>query len=997
MSTTSKFWGSFGMTFAVLLLLAGVGWSEKPGQPIDAEYVPGELLVKFLDESPATAIQDVAQSVGAKHLKTFPVIGVRHWRLGKGVSVKQALGILSKSPSREAIEYAEPNYIVHASEFPYDPLRNDLWGLHNLGQTGGTLDADIDALEAWVAETGSDAVVVGCIDSGIDYNHEDLNANIWTNPGEIPDNGKDDDDNGYIDDWRGWDFCNDDNDPIDDADHGSHTAGTIGAAGDNNIGITGVNWTVKLMPLKFLDACGSGTIADAVEAVLYAAWFKDELGENVVRITNNSYGGKRSSRAMKEAIASSGALFVAAAGNQGKSRKVYPAGDDLDNIVSVAATDHNDELASFSNYGADWVDLGAPGVDVLSTARNNGYEYMDGTSMAAPHVAGVAALLLADNPSLTIDELKATILDNVDLLPSLEGMTLTGGRLNARAALGADEFPEDNVQPSPVTDLAAGEVTTTSITLTWTATGDDGIVDMAYLYDIRYSDAPINGDNWNDANQVAGEPIPQTAGSPEIFTLTGLTSGVTYYMALKVSDEVGNCSDLSNVPGATTEISPWAIDIVDSGAGFGYGAHAYDGSGNPAIGYPDYDNDDVKFAHWNGTSWITEIVDPGVVAHGGVDIAFDPNDGNPSLSYTDYDRGDLKFAHWNGSSWDIVVIEARTVIGWEPSLEYDPSRNPSIAYCGGKAKTKGLKLARFVSGSWETELVDPVNMGIKHYVSLAYDADGNPAIAYSDDIDPDILSMETLKFARWNGASWDIEIVETGVFFYGMCASLAYDAAGNPTIVHGYDEVRFLSSNGSGWNLEIVDGEHSEGTSMAYSPDGTAFVSYSKFAGSDRWVSVARRNEPDNWETDVVEILDRATSTSVKFDEAGNPSLSYCDHTNDYLKFAQKTGDVLAGGARASEHPRSGRSEGTSKPVLLQNSPNPCRNETMIRFNLAQNSHATLTIYDATGRTVTTLFDEELAAGAHTAEWKTDVPSGIYFYRLTAGDFTDIKKMILLR
>lgn len=324
----------------------------------DAEFAPGEILVGFHPGLGAAQVDVARQGLAATHIKEFAQIGVHHWRLPPGLTVQQAVAALSDNPN---VKYAEPNYIFRAHVLPNDPFfYHSQWSLNNWGYILGTPDADIDAPEAWDVQTGSADVVVGVIDTGIDYTHEDLADNMWVNPGEVI-NGIDDDGNGYVDDVWGWDFVNNDNDPIDDHGHGTHVAGIIGAKGDNGIAVSGVNWTVTLMPLKFLDSAGDGWTDDAIEAVLYAAGFG-------VRVTNNSWGGGRKSRALEDAIESSGALFVASAGNDGSSHKMYPAAYNLDNVISVAATDQYDELWSFSNYSASWVDLGAPGVSVLSTA-----------------------------------------------------------------------------------------------------------------------------------------------------------------------------------------------------------------------------------------------------------------------------------------------------------------------------------------------------------------------------------------------------------------------------------------------------------------------------------------------------------------------------------------------------------------------------------------------------------------------------------------------------
>ncbi|MBI1927577.1 S8 family serine peptidase [Candidatus Poribacteria bacterium] len=390
----------------------------------DPSWVNGELIVKFKPGTSQATIDKIHRNFGTALLNRFKSIGAYHLQIQRGDSVPAVVAKFNQHP---AVEYAEPNYIVHADVIPNDPGFNQLWGLNNTGQTGGTPDADIDAPEAWDISTGSSGVVVGVIDTGIDYTHPDLAANIWTNPGEIPGNGIDDDGNGYVDDVHGYDFVNNDSDPMDDNGHGTHVSGTIGAVGNNSVGVVGVNWDVSLMALKFLSASGSGSTSNAILAVEYATMMGAHL-------TNNSWGGGGPSLALRDAIAGS-PLFVAAAGNNGNRLPSFPAAYPLENIISVAATDHNDNLASFSNFGAILVDLGAPGVNILSTLPGNQYGTLSGTSMATPHVSGVAALIFAVTENTTAVGAKSVILDTVDPVPSLSGKTVTGGRLNAHAAL----------------------------------------------------------------------------------------------------------------------------------------------------------------------------------------------------------------------------------------------------------------------------------------------------------------------------------------------------------------------------------------------------------------------------------------------------------------------------------------------------------------------------------------------------------------------------------
>lgn len=358
----------------------------------------------------------------------------------------------------ENVEYAEPNLRIKLDDpiqkesprdlffrsddsQPNDPNFSEQWGLNNLGQNGGTERADIDALKAWQVTKGSEEVVVAVLDSGVDYRHSDLAANIWTRPDNIPQYT--DDEKGTFNDIHGFDAADELPDPMDDNGHGTHCAGIIGAVGDNGIGIAGVNWNVRIMPLKFLGSGGSGTTENAIEAINYAIERK-KAGVNV-RVISASWGSTAYSKALEDTIRAAGdagILFVAAAGNDGTDTDVwphYPSSYKLPNLISVAAVDRNDTLTSFSNFGVKSVDLAAPGKDILSTWIGDEYREASGTSMATPFVSGVAALLIAQSPNITVKQLRKKLIDSVDLRDDLKGKVASGGTLCAANALGVKD------------------------------------------------------------------------------------------------------------------------------------------------------------------------------------------------------------------------------------------------------------------------------------------------------------------------------------------------------------------------------------------------------------------------------------------------------------------------------------------------------------------------------------------------------------------------------
>jgi subtilisin family serine protease len=431
------------------------GRSELALSALDrAEHVPDELLVQYrhgASDSDKTAARG---RVGAVHVE---LIVSERWRqdfdfkgdlelvrLPPGIGIAAAVRGLEIDP---AIEFAEPNWVYHHTATSNDPYytNGSMWGMYGDG-TSPANQYGSQAGEAWAGgHTGSREVYVGIIDEGVMYTHEDLLANIWTNPFDAVD-GKDNDGNGYVDDIHGWDFAGNNNSTYDGAqdDHGTHVAGTIGAVGGNGMGVAGVNWNVTLITAKFLGSRG-GTTANAIKAVDYITDLKTRHNLNIVA-TNNSWGGGGYSSGLYQAIGRANVediLFVAAAGNGGSDgvgdnideTPFYPASYDKPNVISVAAITSNGARADFSNYGVTSVDLGAPGVGIWSTLpgkkrNSSAYGSYSGTSMATPHVTGAVALYAASHPLANAEQIKAAILSSTVPTSSLSGKCVTEGRLN---------------------------------------------------------------------------------------------------------------------------------------------------------------------------------------------------------------------------------------------------------------------------------------------------------------------------------------------------------------------------------------------------------------------------------------------------------------------------------------------------------------------------------------------------------------------------------------
>ena len=512
--------------------------------PSGRSHVAGELIVRFAPGLGQAARRRILSRHEAARKHSLRAPGLELVRLDE-TSLAAVAVELEREPG---VLDVQPNHVYRVAATPNDPQFSQLWGLHTAN------DADMDVPEAWEVTTGSPSVTVAVIDTGVTYTHPDLAGNIWSNPGETAD-GLDDDANGQVDDVRGWDFVDDDAMPTDPHGHGTHVAGTVGAQGNNAVGITGVNWDVGVMPLRAGDTDGFFTDETIANAMNYAC----TEGADVV---NGSFGGEGYSSVIASAISSCpGTLFVFAAGNGGgdgvgdninASPPIYPCAFTHANVVCVAASTEVAGIASFSNYGPVSVDVAAPGTAILSTVNSGGYGAFSGTSMASPHVAAVAALLLARENGATPPQIKYSLMRTADPLPAFAGKIASGGRVNAYGVLSAplldppadappapppppaDTVPPSNASPVSTSHPIGAPTTRNTIVMTWSGAFDQGsgVDGFSYHWDKLPTTTP---DEVKDAEETA----------------TGVTSaplpGGSYYFHLRTRDNAGNWSAPAHV------------------------------------------------------------------------------------------------------------------------------------------------------------------------------------------------------------------------------------------------------------------------------------------------------------------------------------------------------------------------------------------------------------------------------------------------------------------
>lgn len=545
------------LSFMNLQPIRSTTFFRTPSGPV--ECVKDEAIVKFRGDSfvPTDALE-VLERFPMPHSPATESTEMVRVKLDARGDMAGSIAALAELPG---VEYAVPNHIIRlgAEEtelstpaqgtVPND-LVPELWGLRNHEKPG----ADISAPEAWKIHTGSDGPLIAVIDSGIDYNHPDLRENIARNPDEIPGDGIDNDKNGVVDDYFGYNAVDDNGDPLDRRGHGTHVAGTIAAVGNNGQGVVGVNWKARLLPIKIFNDQGVTTVDAILRGIAYAR-------QRGALITSNSWGGANFNPAIFDAFAATPGLHVTAAGNDGGDLSrvpAFPANFPLDSILTVGATNKLDEPAVFSNFGRETVELFAPGRAILSTLPEGRYGVKSGTSMACPHVSGAAALVASAFPELTPEQIRDRLVFSTDPLASVSQKSISGGRLNAARALS-----KDTISPAAPNDFRVTSQDERTARFSWTGTGDDGWKEgAATAFEVRVSEQPITEGNWASAR-----PLPTPRGQEigqfhhAFYNQTPQRQESIIHAGFRAVDEVGNRSSLCT---ATAVLSPTPVVTSDS-------------------------------------------------------------------------------------------------------------------------------------------------------------------------------------------------------------------------------------------------------------------------------------------------------------------------------------------------------------------------------------------------------------------------------------------------
>ena len=800
-----------------------------------AEFVPGEVLVRFRPGSETAdlavgASQALSVNVpdaaglggGSLRVEIENVQGlqiVEGLRLAR-VGAKDTLRAVAALNARADVEYAEPNFIQYTRATPNDPLFSNMYGLHNTGQFipgigTGTADADIDAPEAWDLTTGSSSVVIGIIDTGVDLSHPDLAANAWVNPGD-PVNGVDDDGNGRVDDTNGWDFHNNDRTVFDNADidaHGTHVAGTIGAVGNNGVGVTGINWQVKLMSLKFLGtAAGSGSTANAIAAMDYAIGMKNR-GVNI-RALNNSWGGAGTTpSSLFDAITrlnNAGILFIAAAGNDGTDDDDFPhtpAIANVPNVIAVARSNQFDNRSLTSGFGPRTVHVAAPGNLIMSTTPDNTYSFFSGTSMSTPHVTGVAGLILARHPTISTARLKAALIYSGDAFNGSADV-FTRRRLNAHKALvNSDET--DNTAPSISSPVLVG-VNGRSVNFQFSA-GDDGLSGTPAVIAARFLGA-------NGQSYTIGSFIP--TGSAHNITVLAPFRHTSGTVILRVIDNAGNETSVST----PVTISAAAADpyVVTTGPGGGLSTGGspmnFNSAPNAASADDAYIRDfaiGFNFPYFGRTKTLVTVSSNGALYFSPPPFRDNINDADdPGGTLTELNLQDMIAGMWTDidlrncfrTNADVFVSRPssdRVIFRWQgvtfstPTCPASPNGNPVNFEI--ELQSNGTIITRYGDGNLGVEPIVGISNGQADFNTIS-PIDAYVVNSHTSPATPINLTNAASVIFTPRGST----VVEAGVLQFGSTAFNFNESAGTAQIVVGRTggsdgtvTVNFATSNGT--------------------------------------------------------------------------------------------------------------------------------------------------------------------------------------------------------
>ncbi len=685
--------------------------------------MPGEILIKFKGDATDAQLKDVVRMAGvtaAAHVQTAAMKARGDNGLTRALTTRPVAQAIQALQNHPAVEFAQPNWVYkHQQVVVNDPLFADgsLWGMY-----GATTDPanqyGSGAAAAWAAgSAGSKDVYVGVVDEGLQFDHPDLEANIWTNPGESAGNELDDDDNGYVDDIHGWNAIGDNGDIFDEMydDHGTHVAGTIGAVGGNSQGVVGVNWTVNIISGKFLGP-ESGTTLDAIEAIDYMTALKSK-GVNIVALNNSWSGGAYDAALLASIVraAEANILFVAAAGNgnwRGKAintdtSPVYPAcynttaGAGYDAVISVTAIDSAGAKPTWANYGLTTVDLGAPGVGIYSTVPTDGYASYGGTSMATPHVAGAIALYAAQYPGATPQAIRSALLASTTATSSLAN-TVTKGRLDIVKFLATipEGWEPPTEPPAAPSGFSATPVSHTQINLAWTDNSDN---------ETGFKIERTTGDP--ASTEIITLPANMTA-----YTDSGLTAKTRYDYSITACNSIDGtieCSAAVTASAATLDApAPATATFVGSDTTTqGTWINLYGDEGYDIVKYEDYLNDvDVVtpagcYVH---TAWdplptdLRALQIPPDGTSRFLQCYYSPNDTSPS-SFTI----DINFADYNPHYVSLYCVDYDAVTSLRTQTIEIFDRNYGTLLDGPRT------LESFVNGTYLTwRIAGPVTIKI---------------------------------------------------------------------------------------------------------------------------------------------------------------------------------------------------------------------------------------------------------------------------------------------